>query len=692
MPLLMIAPYSGIWSQNPLTEAWKGPYDGVPAFDEVNIPDLEDAVKKTIQVCEQAYEKIAHSADAPTFENTILAMEKVNLLNQANMVYYGVWSGNKSSAEFRKIQRELSPLLASFNTGIIQNEALFKRIETIYKASLEKPLGASEQQLIKQYYDDFVISGAKLQGLQKSRYAEIQKELSALHTRYSNNVLADEEKYFTFFSKSEARGLSESYLSNAASTAQAQGKEDQYAVANTRSSMDPFLTFAENRGLREKVWRTYYSRGNNNDEFDNKELIKQILTLRDERSKLLGADNYAVWRLQDKMAKTPANVFDLLLKVWPLSVGKVKQEVAEMQKLADKDGVKIEPWDYRFYAEKVRKAKFDLNSEEVKQYLQLDKLRAAMFYVAGELFNFEFTQLEPGVVPVFQEDVTVWEVKDKTSNKVIGLWYLDPYARQGKRSGAWASAYRSHYQLDGKESLILSSNNSNFVEPAPGEALLISWDDANTFFHEFGHALHTLASNVVYPGQNRVVRDYVEFHSQLLERWLSTDVVINQFFRHYKTGEPMPAALVAKIKKAATFNQGFETTEYLASALMDMYYHTTPPAEITEVAAFEKNTLASLGMPSEIVMRHRSTHFTHVFAGEGYASGYYSYIWADVLTSDASDLFRNAPGGFYNKELAGKMVKYLFAPRGSIDPQEAYEMFSGRKPDIQALIRDRGLE
>lgn len=691
IPLLMLSTGQQAIGQNVLTSKWEGPYGGLPAFDKVTIPLLSEAVKQNIEEGKMAYEKIASNPEPPSFENTILAMEKVNLENQEQMVYYGVWGGNMSSPEFRKLQQELSPLLSAYNTGIIQNEKLFTRIKSVYEASLKKPLGEAEQMLVKQYYEDFIIAGAQLNPTDKAKYADIQKQLSSLHNQYSNNVLADEEKYFTFFSKSEAEGLSESFLANASVTAKSQGKEGMYAVSNTRSSMDPFLTFSSNRPLREKVWKAYYSRGNNGDANDNKEVIQKILQLRHERSVLLGKKNYAEWRLQDKMAKVPDKVFDLLTKIWPLSVAKVHEEVAEMQKLADKDGIKIEPWDYRYYAEKVRKAKFDLNSEEVKAYLQLDKLTEAMFYVAGELFNYKFTALPVGKVPVFHEDVRVWEVSDKTTGKIVGLWYLDPYARPGKRSGAWASAYRSHTSIDGNETLVLSSNNSNFVEPAPGEALLIGWDDANTFFHEFGHALHNLASNVKYPGQNRVVRDYVEFHSQLLERWLTTDEVISRFFRHHETGKPMPAELVAKIKKAATFNQGFETSEYLASALMDMYYHTTPPDQITDVAAFEKETLEKLGMPSEIVMRHRSTHFTHAFAGEGYSAGYYSYIWADVLTSDASDLFRNAPDGFYNKALAEKMVKYLFAPRGSIDPGAAYELFSGRKPGIDALINDRGL-
>ena len=427
------------------------------------------------------------------------------------------------------------------------------------------------------------------------------------------------------------------------------------------------------------------------DRFDNNQIIAEILKLRKERVGLLGHENYAQWRLQDRMAKNPENAMALMEAVWPAAIARVDEEVADMQKAANElvnPKITIEPWDYRFYAEKVRKIKYDLDSDEVKQYLQLDKLTEAMFYVAGELFNFKFTALEKGKIPVFHEDVNVWEVEDKSSGKHIGLWYLDPYARQGKRSGAWATTYRSHTTMDGKTN-VLASNNSNFVKPAPGEALLVSWDDATTFFHEFGHALHFFSSNVKYPTLNGGVRDYTEFQSQLLERWLSTDRVINQYLVHNKTGEPMPKELVAKIKTASTFNQGFGTTEYLASAIMDMKFHLADPSNI-DVDKFERETLAGLKMPTELPMRHRTPHFGHVFSGEGYATAYYGYMWADVLTADASEAFAEAPGGFYDKDVAKKLVDYLFSPRNSIDPAEAYRLFRGRDANIEALMRDRG--
>ena len=454
--------------------------------------------------------------------------------------------------------------------------------------------------------------------------------------------------------------------------------------------MAPFLTFAEDRDLREKVWTNYYSRGDNNDQYDNNTVITEILNLRHERVNLLGYQNYAQWRLENRMAENPENAMRLLEAVWPAAIARVDNEVADMQAIAKElnPGLIIQPWDYRYYAEKVRKARYELDSDEVKQYLQLGKLTQAMFYVAGELFNFQFTPVKPGSVPVFHPDVNVWEVTDKITGDNVGLWYLDPFSRPGKRSGAWATAYRSHTTLDGKTN-VLSSNNSNFVKAPAGQPVLISWDDATTFFHEFGHALHSLSSNVDYPRLNGGVRDYTEFQSQLLERWLMTDQVINNYLVHHATAQPIPETLVKKIKAAATFNQGFSTTEYLASAIVDLKFHTTDPTGINP-DTFEKEVLATLKMPKELVMRHRSPHFGHVFSGEGYSAGYYGYMWADVLTSDAAEAFAASPNGFYDANTAERLVKYLFMPRNSIDPGEAYRSFRGRDANIEPLMRDRG--
>jgi peptidyl-dipeptidase Dcp len=675
---------------NLLLKEWTGPYGGVPAFDKMKVEDVKPAMLQGMELNLKDIDVIANNPEAPTFENTIEEMERAGQELDRAFNYYGILSSNMSSPEFRDIQSELAPLFSEFSSKITQNEKLFARVKAVFDASQETPLEADQQRVVELTYKGFAMNGAELDKEKKERYAAINKELSTLYTNFSNNVLHDEENYVTYLTEEQLGGLSEGFIKSAAQMATDKGQEGKYAIVNTRSSMDPFLKYSTERELRKQVWSNYYSRGDNGDEFDNNQIIADILKLRRERVELLGHKNYAEWRLQDRMAKNPDNAIALMEAVWPAAIARVAEEVADMQAVADKNGdnITIEPWDYRFYSEKVRKVKYDLDSDEVKQYLQLDKLTDAMHYVAGRLFNYNFTLVPERSVPVFHEDVKVWEVTDKDSGENIGLWYLDPYARQGKRSGAWATTYRSHSTFDGKKN-VLASNNSNFVKPAPGEALLVSWDDATTFFHEFGHALHFFSSNVKYPTLNGGVRDYTEFQSQLLERWLSTDDVINQFLVHNKTGEPMPAELVAKIKKASTFNQGFSTTEYLASAIMDMKFHLADPTNI-DVDKFERETLAELKMPKELPMRHRTPHFGHVFSGEGYATAYYGYMWADVLTADASEAFADAPGGFYDKEMADKLVKYLFAPRNSMDPAEAYRLFRGRDAKIEALMRDRG--
>ncbi|MDA0326065.1 MAG: M3 family metallopeptidase [Bacteroidetes bacterium] len=675
---------------NILIQEWTGPYGGVPAFDKMEVADIQSAVEYGMEENLKEIETIANNEAVPTFENTIEAMERSGAYLDRVFSYYGILSSNMSSPEFREVQAVLAPKLSEFSSKINQNEALFKRIKTVYDNAQKNPLESDQQRVVELIYKGFAMRGAALDNEKKERYAAIDKELSVLYNKFSDNVLHDEENYVTYLNEDQLGGLSDGFIKSAAAIAKDNGQDDKYAITNTRSSMDPFLTYSNERDLRKQVWTNYYSRGDNNDEYDNKEIIAEILKLRRERVELLGHKNYAEWRLQDRMAKTPENALNLMEAVWPSAIARVAEEVADMQAIADAkgDNITIEPWDYRYYAEKVRVAKYDLNSDEVKQYLQLDKLREAMFYVAGRLFNYKFDPVPEGSVPVFHEDVKVWEVTDLDSGAHIGLWYLDPFARAGKRSGAWATTYRSHTTFDGKKT-VLASNNSNFIKAAPGEAVLVSWDDAETFFHEFGHALHFFSSNVKYPTLNGGVRDYTEFQSQLLERWLSTDEVISKYLVHYKTGEAIPDALVAKIKKAGTFNQGFGTTEYLASALMDMKLHLADPDGM-DVGDFEKETLAALNMPKELPMRHRTPHFGHVFSGEGYATAYYGYMWADVLTADAAEAFTDSEGGFYDEDMASKLVKYLFAPRNAIDPAEAYRLFRGRDAQIEALMRDRG--
>ncbi len=675
---------------NPLLAEWTGNYGGVPAFDKVRVADFKPALETAMAENLREVDAIANSTAAPTFENTIAAMERTGAALDRVGTIYNVWTSVMSTPEVRAVAREMGPKLAEFSDKITQNSALFKRIEAVYNSPKKSKLTSEQQRLTWRYYTNFVRAGAKLGDAEKKRLSEINQSLAGLYTQFSQNLLADEtDPFVELKSEADLAGLPESLRDAASATAESKGMKGKWAIANTRSSVDPFLTYSDRRDLREKVWRMFVNRGDNGDKNDNNAIIPQTLQLRAERAKLLGYETHAHWRLENAMAKTPERAMELLEAVWKPAVGRVREEVADMQALADKSGAKItiEPWDYRYYMEKVRKERYDLDQNEVKPYMQLEKLREGMFWVAGELFGFNFTQVTD--VPVNHPDVRVWKVTDKKSGRYIGLWYFDPYARAGKRSGAWMNAYRSQEKMDRPVTTIVS-NNSNFVKGKPGEPVLISWDDASTLFHEFGHALHGLSSNVTYPSLSgtAVARDYVEFPSQLMEHWLSTPEVLSKFALHYETGKPIPQALVDKIDKAATFNQGFATVEYLASALIDMKLHLAGSQTI-DADKFERETLEQLGMPREIVMRHRTPQFGHVFSSDGYSAGYYSYLWSDVLTADAYGAFTEA-GGPYDKKVAARLTKYIFSVGNTMDPAEAYRKFRGRDPQVEALMKKRG--
>ena len=682
---------------NPLLGKWEGPYGGVPPFDRVQVAQFKPALEAGMAENLVEVDRIAKDPAAPTFDNTIAALERAGRTFDRVQTIYGVFGSTMNGPEFQVVQREMAPRLAAFGDQITQNEALFKRIEIVYnsaKSDSKARLTPEQQRLTWFYYTNFVRAGARLGPEAKARLSQINQKLAGLYTRFSQNILAEEtDQFIVLKSEADLAGLPQSVRDAAAAAAATKKQPGAWVIMNTRSSIDPFLTYSDLRELREKAWRMFVNRGDNGDEHDTNAIITEILQLRAERAKLLGYATHAHWRLENAMAKTPEHAMELMMQVWKPAVARVHEEVNDMQALADKmpdkEGarIKIEPWDYRYYTEKVRKARYDLDQNEVKQYLQLEKLREGIFWVAGELFNFNF---KPATnVPVVHPDVRVWEVTDKTTKRHIGLWYFDPYARAGKRSGAWMNAYRSQERVNGKITTIVS-NNANFVKGKPGEPLLISWDDALTMFHEFGHALHGLNSNVTYPSLSgtAVSRDYVEFPSQLLEHWLSTPEVLQRFAVHYQTGKPIPQTLVDRIKRAATFNQGFITVEYLAAALVDMKLHLAGDQKI-DADAFEKETLAELGMPNEIVMRHRTPQFLHVFSSDGYSAGYYSYLWSDVLTADAYGAFVEA-GGPYDHKVAERLRKYIFSVGNTIDPAEAYRSFRGRDPRVEALMKKRG--
>jgi peptidyl-dipeptidase Dcp len=676
-------------ASNPLLAPWTGAHGGLPPFEQVKIEHFKPALEAGMEQQLAETEKIANDPAPATFENTIAALERTGrAFERASTLYY-VYTGTMSTPELQAIEREMAPRLAAFSDRITGNAKLFARIAAVYEARQQAKLTAEQERLAWLYHNNFVRAGAQLDVAAKDRLSAMNQRLAELYTSFSQNVLADETDYVLVLDKeADLEGLPESLRAAAAAAAESRGHKGKWAVLNTRSSMEPFLTYSDRRDLREKVWRTYYSRGDNGDAKDNNQTITEVLKLRAERAKLLGYETHAHWRLENAMAKTPERALELMEAVWTPAVARVREEVADMQRIAEQEGteITIEPWDYRYYAEKVRKAKYDLDENEVKPYLQLEKLREGMFFVAGELFGFRFTPLP--AVKGAHPDVRVWEVKNPQGGHV-GLWYFDPYARPGKRSGAWMNAYRTQEKFDGPVTTIVS-NNSNFVKGAAGAPVLISWTDAETLFHEFGHALHGLNSSVLYPSLagTAVARDYVEFPSQLLEHWLATPQVLNTYALHHQTGKPIPQALVEKIERAETFNQGFQTVEYLASALVDMKLHLAGARPI-DPDAFERETLQALGMPKEIVMRHRTPQFAHVFSSDGYSAGYYSYLWSDTLTADAAEAFREH-GGLYDKEIAKKLVANVFSVGNTIDPADGYRAFRGKDAGIDALMRKRG--
>lgn len=673
---------------SPMLAEWTGPYGGTPPFDTINPDTFEADLTRGMENAIAEIDAITRNPQPATFSNTIKAMECGGAdLDRAGTLY-GVYTSNLSNDKIRALNVSMSPKFSAFYDSINQNAQLFARVKTVYENMDAERLNTQQRRLVEDSYRGFVRSGANLTAEQKVKMSDLNTRLSAVTTKFGQNTQHDEEAYVTYITDATyLAGLPNWLVESMANQAQGLGKSGQWAVTNTRSSMDPFLTYSDNRDLREIVWNTYYNRGDNGDEYDNNALITEILQLRFQRAQLLGYESHAHWALETRMAKIPQNAIDLMEGVWPAAVARANEEIADMQAVADseKADIKIAAWDYRYYAEKVRKDKYDLDFNDVKPYLQMEKLREGMFYAANRLYGFEFEQVTD--VAVFHEDVRVWKVSKDDDR--VGLWYFDPYARKGKRSGAWMNAYRTQHKMDRQDIKVIVSNNSNFVKGTPGEPVLISWDDATTMFHEFGHALHGLNSDVTYPGQSgtRVARDYVEFPSQLNEHWLETPEVLNTYAVHKDTGEPIPQELLAKMQKAATFNQGFKTVEYLASALIDMKLHMAGGDPI-DADAFERDTLSALGMPNEIVMRHRTPHFGHIFSG-GYSAGYYSYLWSDTLTADAAEAFEDA-GSFYDLKVAKSLHDNIMSVGDTIDPAEGFRAFRGRDVSVDALMRKRG--
>ncbi|HVM22645.1 MAG TPA: M3 family metallopeptidase [Sphingomicrobium sp.] len=673
---------------NILLKEWTGPYQGVPPWDQVR-PDLfPGAFQFAIDEQRREIEAIANNPQPPTFANTIEEGERAGRrLDRVNAVF-GVMTDNLSTPEYQALDKEWSPKLTAAYDEIVLNPKLFQRIETLYNNRASLGLTAVQNRLLERTYESFVRRGAKLNPEQKTRLTEMNKQLSSLFAEFNSRLLADEATFIRA-SAAEMRGVPQDMRNAAAAVAKDKGlPAGTFAIRNTRSAVEPILTFGDNRALREKVWRAFVSRGDNGNANDTNAIISQIVKLRAERAKLLGYPTHAHWRMQDTMAKQPERAMDLMMRVWPAAVARVHEEVRDMQPLARRDGIRggIEPWDYRYYMEKVRKARFDLSQDEIKPYFELSNLVNGMFWMAGQLYDMQFKE-NTGAVPVFHPDVRTWEVTDGKTGKTLGVFYLDTYGREGKRSGAWMTTYRSRARLTGDD-IVLASNNNNFNKPSPGEPVLISLTDAETLFHEFGHAIHYLLVDVTYPSLGGSQRDFVEYPSQVHENWLLTRPVLDRFALHYQTKQPMPAALVQKIEKANTFNKGFETVEYLSSALVDMKLHLDPDGNI-DPDAFERQTLAAIGMPKEMVMRHRLPQFGHLFSSDAYSAGYYSYLWSEVMDADTWAAFMET-GDPFNKTIAERFARIILATGNELDRAEAYRQFRGRDPDVNALLLRRG--
>ncbi len=664
-----------------LLQPWTGGYDGLPPFDRVTPAALREAILEGIELQRADIAAIAGNPEAATFANTLVALELAGEPLDRALNLMGVMTSNIGGAEWDALDSETAPLLSAASDEITFNPQLFARIRAVADGAAAAGLNAQQTRLAERRRDAYIRNGAALDEAGKAELGRINSALSTAFTGFGQKVVADENTWTLFANEAQVAGLPDSNKAAAASAARSRNLQG-WAIVNTRSSVDPYLTFADDRAGREQVWRKFIMRGDNGDANDTKATIAEILRLRAARARLLGYEHHAAWRMQDTMAKTPAAAEDLMNRVWAPAKARVAEEVADMRAIAGHD---IEPWDYLYFAEKVRKQKYDLDQNELKPYFELSAVKRGAFDMAGRLYGFTFTPVTN--VPTFHPDVEVFEVRDQQrDNRVIGLFYSDDFARAGKRSGAWMTSYRSFSTLDGTKA-ILASNNNNFTKPDPGQPVLISLDDATTLFHEFGHALHYLSSVVTYPSFGNTPRDFVEYPSQVHEHWVLTRPILDGFMRHYETGEPMPQSLVDRIEASSTFNQGYETVSYLSSALVDMDLHTraTPP---TDIAAFERESLARFGMPEEIVMRHRLPQFNHLFTSDAYSAGYYSYLWSEVMDADTWALFEEK--GVFDPETARRYRAIILAPGNTTDRGDAYRAFRGRDPDVTALLRVRG--
>ncbi len=674
---------------NPLLEPWTGPFEA-PPFDRFEPGQFRPAFDAALAQARAEIDAVAADPAAPTFANTIEALERSGRsLDKVASVFFNL-TGAHTNDELQAIEREIAPILARHRSETYLNEALFKRIDALKARADKLGLSGEQARVLDRYRLDFTRSGAGAEPQAKARLAAIAERLATLAAQFGQNVLKDEKDWLMLLDERDLEGLPDFFISSAARIAADRGHPGKYAVTLSRSSVEPFLQFSARRDLRETAFRAWAARGENGGATDNRAVAAEMVRLRAERARLLGYETYAHYRLADTMAKTPEAALDLLESVWTPGVASARKDEEALQAIAAGEGenFKLAPWDWRYLAEKRRRKEFDFDESELKPYLQLDRIIEAAFYAAHRLFGLSFT--ERFDLKLYHPDVRAWDVTG-SDGAPKALFLGDYFARPSKRSGAWMSGFRGQRKLDGPQ-LPIVVNVMNFAKGAEGEPSLLSVDESRTLFHEFGHALHGMLSDVTYPriSGTHVAGDFVEFPSQLYEHWIKEPEMLRRFALHAKTGEPMPQALMDKLLNARRFNQGWATVEYTASALVDLKLHLDPSPDEVDVAAFERKELERIGMPDAIGMRHRTPHFQHIFSG-GYSAAYYSYLWSEVLDADGFGAFEES-GDIFDPGVAKRLNDFVYSAGGSRDYDEAYRAFRGRAPSPEALFRKRGLE
>ncbi|MCZ7602554.1 MAG: M3 family metallopeptidase [Melioribacteraceae bacterium] len=678
-------------NSNPFFEKWDTPF-GTPPFDKISLDHYLPAFEKGIEEQNAVIESIVNNSDEPTFENTIVELEYSDgLLTKVSNVFFAM-TGSMSNDEVQALAKKISPMLSKQSDDINLNPELFKRIKSVYDNKDKFGLNTEQDILLDKYYKNFVRGGANLSDEAKEKFRKINEELSILSLDFGENVLKETNKFELILEKDDLDGLPESVIAIGADEAKTKGYEGKYVYTIQRTSLYPFLTYSTRRDLREKLYKGYILKGDNNDEYDNKKILSRMAALRVERAKLLGYKTHADFVLEERMAKTPEAVYELLNKLWEPALNVAKQERDDMQKMIYDEGndFELESWDWWYYAEKVKKAKYDLDEEELRPYFEVTNVIKGVFDLSTRLWGITFEEIDG--ITKYHPEVRTFEVKDGDGSH-IGILYTDYFPRASKRGGAWMSSFRKqHVNKEGEYQTPIIYNVGNFSKPTADKPALLSLDNVNTLFHEFGHALHGLLSNTVYPtlSGTSTPRDFVEFPSQVMENWCMHPEVLKNYAFHYKTGEPIPDELIQKIKNSGKFNQGFATVEYLAASFLDMDWHTlTEPVE-HDAIEFENASMNKIGLIKQIVPRYRSTYFNHIFAG-GYSAGYYSYIWSEVLDADAFAAFQES-GDVYNQELANKYREFILSKGGTDDSMKLYRSFRGQDPTIEPLLVKRGLK